>query len=118
MVSSKSTQQARLESLESEKESAQREFEEVESKDSLLKFQMSEVQGVFEDLESQMQDMKLANENLVHPEMARLRERMQGLERDLRRTAEDMEKEGAAKRRLTKAQEELTKEVRASPFFF
>lgn len=104
--------QARLESLEGEKEVVQKEYEEVEARDSMLKFQLSEVQQVFEELESQMQDMKLANENLVYPEMQKLRDRMLGLERDLRRTQEDMDKENQIKRKLLKAEEELNAEVR------
>ena len=90
----------------------QKEYEEVEARDSMLKFQLSEVQQVFEELESQMQDLKLANENLVYPEMQKLRDRMLGRERDLRRTQEDMDKENQIKRKLLKAEEELNAEVR------
>jgi chromosome segregation ATPase len=104
--------QAKLEGLEAERELTQRSYEEVEARDSVLKFQLSELQTEFEELQSQIQDMKLANENLVYPELQKLRDSMANLDKDVRRAGEDLEKDNQVKKRMLKAQEELDDEVR------
>jgi hypothetical protein len=83
----------------------------AETRDSVLKFQLSEVQAAHEELESQMQDMKLANENLVYPELQRLRDSIMNIEKEARKAAEDIDKENAMKKRLLKLHDDLTTEV-------
>lgn len=100
-----------MERLETERAFLQQEYDDVEAKDSMLKYQLSEIQQIHEELEGQMQDMKLANENLVYPELQKLKDSMANMDKELRRNADETERDGQTKKRLIKIYEDLQEEV-------